>query len=615
MSRACGNARPGPFKDEPCGPPSEAEEGCRLNRMFALHVAVASAGLAASPALAQPQNQTNTGPQGASEPHEVLRDARIWSTFAGGADRVSIAPAGSTGPGVMLSSPRFVFDGDEDRSFVFYGQTAVAMTDELIIAIGYESDFFGVRLPEPPGTLGGDGTGQGGNTQQGGRDGTDDAVILPGTYQEPIGSDVVVAIDRVTGELRWVCEIPIALLDSWSAPTVDMARNSVLVATGTKLCALSLDNGQELWRTSLDNLVVNATPVVTYDRPGRDRAFITDHSFASGSNGHLFCVNVDEYHPTNNPYDPGELVWIVDLKGETSGNTPAYRDGMVYVSTASGGGNWDQGMIRAYPVGTNSPPQPAWVFEHTSAAGFFSGVAVTDTAVYASTYSFTGDQFSAQTVRLNRATGQRVWSVPTNRTDVVPVPFGDRFVLVSGGVPFSSQFPAFGSLPSLELIVETPFGSAARVWDTAIDTLDDNNNNGRWDPGEDFLSLGGWTIQPSVVDIDGKFYAYAGASPDPSGDDGFFGASPAFAVVDLGKMPTDAGFVVGWGQGAGASPAISGTELYSVGYNGVVAFGAPAMPVQRILAMWSAGTLPDFNADGIADLVDLNIAMEHASTP
>ncbi|MFK7883698.1 MAG: PQQ-binding-like beta-propeller repeat protein [Phycisphaerales bacterium] len=543
---------------------------------------------------------------------DKLRDARAWSTFAGGPTRVAVAPVGTQGPS-LLTSPRFVFDGDDKQNFVFYGQTAVAMTDELVIAIGYESDFFGIRIPGEPGNIDTDANSDvPDSTTNAGQSGFDGATTTPDSYQQPVGSDVVVAFSRSDGSLRWVSEVPIALLDSWSAPCVDIARNSVLVATGTKICAISLDDGSELWRVSLDNLVVNATPVVTDDLPGRNRAFITDHSFASGAEGNLFCINVDPYHPTLNPYKPGELVWIVDLDGQTSGSTPAYRDGLVYVATASGGSQWDQGTIQAIPANTDSPPLQTWVYEHTAPAGFFSGVAVTNNGVYASSYSFTGDQFSAQTVRLNRYDGQQVWSVPTNRTDTTPVPFGDQFVLVSGGVPFSSQFPAFGSLPSLQLIVETSFGAAARVWDSALDTLDDTNHNYAWDPGEDFLSLGGWTIQPAVLEIGGKHYAYVGTTPDPTGPDGFFGASPELALIDLSKHPADHGFVVQWGMGSGASPALAGTELYTVGAEGVFAYGAPAMPIERVVALWTSGTLPDYNADGVADLVDLGIAMEHA---
>jgi hypothetical protein len=235
-------------------------------------------------------------------------------------------------------------------------------------------------------------------------------------------------------------------------------------------------------------------------------------------------------------------------------------------------------------------------------------------SIYASTYAFQGGQFSAATVRIDAATGEQTWAVPTNRTNTVPVPLGDGLVLVSTGLPYTSDLPAFGSLPSLQLIYEHPWGTgASRAWDSAVATLDDNNQNGRWDPGEDFLPVGGWTNQPAVAVRDGaNSLVFIGATPDAD-KDGFFGPSREMLFVDISKHPSDPGFIVDLAGNTGGSPALVGREIYSIGVNGLYAFGAPSMPRADIVTAWMNQTLPDFNGNGILDWGDLVVALDHAS--
>lgn len=543
----------------------------------------------------------------AEQPDPIINN-RLWTGFAGGPTRLSVANPAAHGPS-SFDAPRWVLDGDNGRSFVFYGQTAVVTSEDLVIAVGYETDAFGRALnPNHPHA-----NAPGASTPNADPHTHDQGLeeeSYPGTAAQAAATDVVVAFSRLDGSLVWTANVPIALLDSWSAPCVDTLHNTVIVAAGAQLTALRLSNGSTAWTTSLGRIVVNASPVATHDLFGRNRAFITDHSYASDAPGKLYCVNTDPYRPGLNPFQPGQIVWSAELGGQTSGNTPAYADGVVYVSTASGGSAWDQGTIRALPATTNNAPAPLWVYQHTDPSGFFSGVAIRAGALYASSYSFHGGQYSASTVRLDRVTGQQRWSVPTNRTDTTPIPLDNGMVLVSGGVPFNSQFPAFGSLPSLELIVEMPWG-ATRAWDTAYATLNDANHNGDWDPGESFLSLGGWTVQPVVIRENNTAYALVGSSPDPTLD-GFFGYSPKLTLIDLSKHPTSPGFVVETYEGCGSSPAITGSEVYTVGEDGVFAFGNPVYTVSQVLQMWSLGTLPDFNADGRVDLRDLYLALGDA---
>lgn len=507
-----------------------------------------------------------------------LPSSSLWTAFAGNAERTSVVDR-AQGPGT-ISGPRWVKRGDDDASYAFYGQAGVVVSDELVIAVGYETA-----------------------SSEGGE---------PRVRSSQV--DTVVAFSRASGAVVWTANIPIASLDSWSTPTVDAVNNSVVVASGGWLTAIALEGGDQLWVRALGRVVVNASPVVTNDLGARNRAFITDHSFALGGSGRLYCVNTSPFLPGINPYLPGELVWSVSLDGQTSGNTPAYRDGVVYVSTATGGDTWDQGTIRAFPANATSAPTPLWVYNHTDPSGFFSGMALDGDSVYASTYAFQGGQFSAATVRLDASTGQQRWTVPTNRTNTVPVPLGEGLVLVSTGLPYTSDLPAFGSLPSLQLIYEHPWGNgASRAWDSAVATLVDHNNNGSWDPGEPFRPVGGWTNQPAVAVRNGQdSLVYIGGTPDAD-TDGFFGPSREMLLVDISKHPSEPGFVVDTAAGTGGSPALVNREIYSVGFDGLYAFGAPSMPRAVILTAWLNQTLPDFNGNGALDWGDLAIALQYAS--
>lgn len=549
-------------------------------------------------------------PQGANHPVKLTEEpshidsGRLWTGFAGGPDRSGRAGHGATGPD-SITSPRWIKRGDENSSFVFYGQAGVVVSDHLAIAVGYESEFSGMDSvfrgdPDP------------------GADGSVDTHLLhtPQDQSNPqqTAADAVVAFSRLDGSVAWIATVPMASLESWSTPCVDERHQTVIVGTGTVLTALSLEDGAALWSTPVGGVIVNASPVVTQDLNARNRAFVTTHSYGSGINGRLVCINTSPFDAAENPYDPGEVIWSVDLGGQTSGNTPAYDSGVVFVATATGGAAWDQGTIRAFRANATSTPQPLWVYEHTDETGFFSGVGVHPNAIYASTYAFHGGQYGAQTVRLDRHTGAQVWSVATNRTDTVPVVVGEGLVLVSGGLPVNTDFPGFGSLPSVQLIFEHPWGSGAtRLWDSAMSTHQDTNGNGQWDRGEYFLSVGGWTNQPVVFTRpNGETGVYVGSAADGTSGD-FFGPSPLMALIDPSKLPHQPGFIIESIADTGGSPAMVQREVYAVGADGLHAFGAPAMTTTQILQMWSSASLPDMNGDGVLTILDFYLALQYAS--
>lgn len=380
------------------------------------------------------------------------------------------------------------------------------------------------------------------------------------------GQTALVAIDAGSGETLWTSPVPSLVQQSWSSPAVDTENGTVLAAAGRELRAFDAATGELRWSRPLQRDVVNASPAVTTDRGPADRAFITDYD-GIGASGRLYCVNVDPYDPALNPYEPGQIVWSVVL-GATSGNSPAYANGAVYVSSITDDSGWSPGIIRAFPAGAMSPPSPLWTFENVKDAGFFGGVCVVATPegsfVYAASYATAGGQFSANLVKLDAATGSLVWSIDANRTDAVPIPLGDGRLALSTGVR------GFGSTPSVQLFRDDG-ASATMLWDTALATWNDADGDGLLDVGE-FLLVGGWTVQP-VWAGDGDGRLYVGAAP---GAATWFGPCTDLYALDVAKAPGDEGFIAEHFAGAGSTPALTGGVLYTIGAAGLHAFGGCA---------------------------------------
>ena len=102
----------------------------------------------------------------------------------------------------------------------------------------------------------------------------------------------------------------------------------------------------------MQKAVINASVCVALDI-AHARAFITDYD-GFGDTGRLYCVNLDPNTPGNR-YEPGEIVWS-DGIGGSSGNSPAYSDGVVYVGSVSEppGSEPNGGTIHAYDATANT---------------------------------------------------------------------------------------------------------------------------------------------------------------------------------------------------------------------------------------------------------------------
>lgn len=434
---------------------------------------------------------------------------------------------------------------------------------------------------------------------------TESAVFAPARID---GAPVLLAAGRDSGEVRWTVGLPGIALESWASPALDLRNGTVLYPADDALHAFDLDTGEPVWSTTLQRQVVNASPVVTADMPGRNRVFITDYDGFSSA-GRVYCINVDPHDPDLNPHEPGEILWSVPL-GTASGSTPTYHDGVVYVAWAGEFG-FGAGEIAALPADVTTAPEPMWVFRNPAYAGFFGGVSVDADrvgrarAVYAASYNFYGGQFSANLVKLDPRSGELRWTVPANRSAAIPVPLPGGRIALAGGLP------GYGTVPTLQLFQDLG-DEAELLWDSAEATWEDHNNNGVIDPGE-YLALGGWTHHPVARPVPGGSVLYvARANDDPGGS----GASPprGLLAVDLRLAPDDPGFLLGEAEGAGQTPAIAGGALYSIGSAGLVAYGLPTPRFDvtgdgRVsiddLHAWTRGEGErDVNRDGFVDEED-----------
>lgn len=372
----------------------------------------------------------------------------------------------------------------------------------------------------------------------------------------------VICFDSGTGETIWHTVIDKAQLDSWSSPCVDTERNTVIIGSGSKVFALDCGTGEQKWSAELENPVVNASVCLASDiKPAR--AFVTDFS----DSGRLYCINLDPNEPADNPYQPGEIVWD-DVLGKTSGNTPAYKDGVVYVASVNslfGPGQSFYGTVHAYDAAEPNAVR-LWSVSDPRFEGFFGGVCVTKQGyLYAAGYNFYGGEDDVALCKIDCADGNIIWVTQTERTNSIPVVVGDM-IYISGGID------GYGSRPKVEAYRDLGH-SAEKVWQT---------------PAE--LTIGGWTHQPVYANA----RLYVGAIP-VGGDAYAMAPYTDLYILDLSKAPGDTGFIMDHFGGCGSSPAVTHDSVYSIGYNGLHKFYQP-------------GFIADTNNDGAvgpSDMIDL----------
>lgn len=482
-----------------------------------------------------------------------------WPQFGGSRGRVSSNDAGPA----SLSAPAWILNTDSGGNAIsFVGQCGLAVSRDVVVAIG--------------------------------------SITVNSQKQFKLW-----AIDRRTGQQRWAASITTPTLDSWSSPAIDVRTNRAVVASGNKVAAFDLTSGALAWQATLAAPVVNASPLLTSGHGAgpqggqwhgglglANRVFVTEYD-GFGSDGALTCINSDPFHAGANPRQPGDVLWSVPIGG-SSGNTPAFNDGIVYVATLGPTG-FGAGQILAFRADATTAPDPVWVFDNAIDEGFFGGVCIVPASnaahapasIFAASYAFTGGRTSSNLVKLDASTGALRWSVGCNRTSSTPVVLPDGRIIVSGGVR------GFGTVPTVQVFKDNGT-SASLIWDSAAATWVDTNANGVMDLGE-YTVLGGWSVQPAFAASPTLPRLFVGAVPTNPAS---VAACTDLYALDTAKLPFNAGGTAQPGflsmhfVGAGSTPALADGNLYTIGAGGLVAFG-PTPP------------RCDVNADGIVDVEDL----------
>lgn len=383
----------------------------------------------------------------------------------------------------------------------------------------------------------------------------------------------IVAIDAATGTIQFETPILRGSQNSWSSPAVDPHRRLILIGSGNRVYAIDADNGHIDWETPLLRSIVNASVVVA-DEPDMGRIFITDFDGA-GTNGSLYCINTDPFDDMENPYLPGEIVWREPIGG-SSGNSPAYLDGVVYVASVTDSvspGFPDVGHVYAFEVSSADGQRLLWSVG--LGEGFFGGVAVVNGFVYAASYYPFGGTNNSTLVKIRAVDGVIQWTTPCERTDSIPVVDGDRIYLSAG-------IPGFGSTPKVQAFVDHG-SSASKLWDTYADTSGS-------------LVVGGWTHQPVLADG----VLYCGRIPNGNV---FFGAYTEMFILNLDASPSDASFVIDHRIGFGSSPAISAGRLYSIGPGGLYS-------IAMLGDVCGGADIPGAMADGTVNGADVQCFVE-----
>jgi outer membrane protein assembly factor BamB len=498
-------------------------------------------------------------------PREQLARGPI-GLFTAGAD--SWSSNTTFAPGDDLASPaRWTCAADsQGRAITFVPHAPLAVTTSLVLALG--------------------------------------EISLP-----PSGVEIrLYALDRETGTVVWSALLPSRALESQSGVTLDLARGQALVATGRVVSAIALSDGHVRWQTTLPRNVVNANVCIADERNGRARAFITDYSgFSSGAG--LSCINLDAFDAAHNPREPGELLWRAPI-GTSSGNTPAYLPrefggvGLVYAASSGQFGTLP-GRVWAFNASATQTPAALFAAINPISEGFYGGVSIRPPArasepplIAAASYAFFGGLDSANLLVVNGVSGAIISSTPSNRTQASAIISLPGIALLSTGIG------GYGSVPSLQRYDGLGSASVAVAWDSATATWADGNADGLIDVGE-FVPLAGWVHQPLLSLFEGRATLHLGTAQGESLSDG----GAWLRRVDPAQVPGSSAFWLGSAIAqAGGSPALAGSNIYSVGSAGLSAFGPRPSELDRNndgqrgiddLYAWESGSTIDLDGDGI----------------
>ena len=407
----------------------------------------------------------------------------------------------------------------------------------------------------------------------------------------------IVAYDSNSGQIEWSTPVDLQAWDSASSPCVDTKHNTVLMGSGNKVFCLDAQSGTQLWAAQLEKVTVNASVCTATDLPNA-RAFAVDYD-GFGITGKIYCINLDPNTPEN-PYQPGQIIWS-DTIGQTTGNTPAYKNGVVYVTSLSSPTNFN-GNIYAYDA-TAATPVKIWQTTDPNFDTFSGGVTVTKEGyLYAVSYDWNEEfEDNSQLCKIDCTDGNIVWMIDAERSNSIPIVVGDK-IYISGGIADDPSPDKWweGSRPKVEAYQDNG-PTATKLWETP-----------------ESMVVGGWTSQAAYAD--GKLYV--GAIPL---DGDAFGAYTDLYILDLSKEPNEPNFIIAHYNdfSCGNSPAVTYDSIYTLGAGRLVKFKQPALlgdieednavdslDLSSIANLWlldrPIGTLRcDLDLDGMINMTDL----------
>jgi len=321
-------------------------------------------------------------------------------------------------------------------------------------------------------------------------------------------NDNVTCLNESTGAVVWTSPaLDASSWDSWSSPAYH--SGNVFIGSGTKIYSLDATDGSIDWSYDIPSgkEVTNGSVTVA-----DSKVFVGDWEGAS-----YYCLNEAD----------GSHAWTFSVTGYAQG-TPAYDNGMVYLTSWVYGGN---GHI--YCVNADSGSQ---VWHQTTSLPVAGSATIADSVVYFATYNFGG---TGNLSALNAADGTTIWeSVAIQSTDATPA-IADGKVYITGGSP--------------------------GWWDLATYCFDASDGSQLWKIDD----IGGWTCSMAVADgavIVGTLKdAWSGV-----GSYGTYALNPTTGATLWSSVY------------GGSSPAVANSRVFTVAQGRVYAFGTPAASLAEL---------------------------------